>query len=344
MLNLAMQLLQDLAAARALETGARRFVSGTALATRHGVTRTAIWKAIVQLRELGAVVEAVPHRGYRLAQPSSSLDGEGVRARLAPATLARLRHGECAGAIVSTNTVLLERGAPPVGQFDFLTAEHQSAGRGRRGRSWLAPPGGAICLSWSWRFEALASQVGALSLAVGVAALRALAQCGVQGIGLKWPNDLVTAGGKLGGILIEIRAEAGGPTQVVAGLGLNVALDPALRREIGELGLAPVDLAHASLSSAGSRPPSRNDLVAALLDHQVAAMLAFGEQGLAPFLAEFEAADALRGRQVLLQGAHAGFDRGVACGLAPDGALQVEHGGRIHRIIAGEVSVRSATT
>jgi BirA family transcriptional regulator, biotin operon repressor / biotin---[acetyl-CoA-carboxylase] ligase len=343
-LNLSMQLLQDLAAERALETGARRFVSGTALATRHDVTRSAIWKAVGQLRELGAIIEAVPHRGYRLAQPSSPLDADGVRSRLAPATAKRLRTGECAGAIVSTNSVLLERGAPPAGRFDFLTAEHQSAGRGRRGRSWLAPPGGAICLSWSWRFEALAAQIGALSLAVGVAARRALAQCGVQGIGLKWPNDLVTAQGKLGGILIEMRAEAGGPMHVVAGLGLNVALDPALSRRIGELGQAPADLAHAGLLAAGTGPPARNALVAALLDQQVAAMLDFGEKGLAPFLAEFKAADELRGRQVQLQGAHAGFDTGTACGIAADGALQVEHDGRIHRIIAGEVSVRGATT
>jgi BirA family biotin operon repressor/biotin-[acetyl-CoA-carboxylase] ligase len=343
MLPLASRLLQDLASEREQEGSARRFVSGEALAARHGVTRTAIWKAISQLRELGTPIEAVPHQGYRLALPSSPLDADGVRARLASATVARLRNGECIGAIASTNTQLLERGAPPVGQFDFLTAEYQSAGRGRRGRSWLSPPGGAICLSWSWRFEALAAQVGALSLAVGVATVRALAQCGMHGIGLKWPNDLVTPHGKLGGILIEMRAEAGGPTQVVAGLGLNVALDPALRRQIGELGQTPVDLVQVGLAS-GTRAPSRNDLVAALLDHQVAALLEFGEQGLAPFLAEFETADALRGRQVQLQGANATFDSGTARGIAPDGALRVEHEGRIHRIIAGEVSVRSATT
>jgi BirA family transcriptional regulator, biotin operon repressor / biotin---[acetyl-CoA-carboxylase] ligase len=96
--------------------------------------------------------------------------------------------------------------------------------------------------------------------------------------------------------------------------------------------------------AAGTGPPARNALVAALLDQQVAAMLDFGEKGLAPFLAEFKAADELRGRQVQLQGAHAGFDTGTACGIAADGALQVEHDGRIHRIIAGEVSVRGATT
>jgi BirA family biotin operon repressor/biotin-[acetyl-CoA-carboxylase] ligase len=343
-MKLAMRLLQDLASERALEAGARRFVSGAALATRHHVTRAAVWKAVGQLRELGTSIEAVPHRGYRLAQPSSPLDAQGVCARLAAGTAARLRHGECAGIVDSTNTRLLAREAPPAGRFDFLTAEFQGEGRGRRGRSWLAPPGGAICLSWSWTFDVLASQVGALSLAVGVATLRALEQSGVRGVSLKWPNDLVVASGaagdvrgaKLGGILVEMRAESAGPTHVVAGLGLNLALDRALHRRIAELGQPAADLAQLC-----QPPPARTALVGALLDHQVSALLAFGEHGLTPFLAEYAAADALRDRQVTLQGVHADFDSGVARGIAPDGALQVEQGGRIHRIIAGEVSVRS---
>lgn len=332
-----MRVLQDLAAERAQETGARRFASGAALAARNGVTRTAIWKAVGRLRELGTQIEAVPHRGYRLALPSSPLEAAGVVARLAPPTAARLRNGECAGAVPSTNALLLERGAPPTGAFDFLTAEYQGAGRGRRGRSWLAPPGGAICLSWSWSFDALASQMGALSLAIGVATLQALDACGVHGVGLKWPNDLVTPEGKLGGILVELRAESAGPTHVVAGIGINVALDEVLRGRIREAGQSPVDLAQLC-----QPPPARTMLVAALLDRQVAALLAFAEQGFAPFHAAYDAADRLKGRAVRLHGAHGGLESGVARGVADDGALLVEHEGRIHRIIAGEVSVRNA--
>ncbi|MDR2214636.1 MAG: biotin--[acetyl-CoA-carboxylase] ligase [Nevskiaceae bacterium] len=350
-MELAMRLLQELASQRTQESTARRFVSGAALAERHHVTRAAVWKAIGQLRRLGTPVEAVPHRGYRLTLPCSPLNSADVQALLLPATAARLRSGVCAGSINSTNTQLLARGAPPIGQFDFLTAEYQSAGRGRRGRSWLAPPGGAICLSWSWSFDALPSQIGALSLAVGVAALRALARCDVRGVGLKWPNDLMIPAGmttaaqqtqpprKLGGILIEMRAEAGGPTHVVAGLGLNLALDPALQREVGELGHLP-----AELSQLRQPPPERNTLVAALLNEQVAAMQVFGEKGLLPFLPEFTAADVLTGRAVHLQGANAALTSGIARGVAPDGALRVEHGGQIHRIIAGEVSVRSVAS
>lgn len=339
-MSLALQVLQQLAAARAAEQGVPQPVSGAQLAAHFGVTRSAIWKAIGQLRGYGTEIEAGTHRGYRLAWATSPLHAEGVIARLAPATRARLRQGRCVDSIDSTNTALLECGAPPPGQFDFLTAEHQSAGRGRRGRSWLAPPGGAICLSWSWCFEGMAAQLGALSLAIGVAARRALTGLGLDGIQLKWPNDLVTARGKLGGILIEMRSEAAGPMHVVVGLGLNVALGTALREQVAAAGNVAADLA--SLAP-GGRPPLRNALVAALLNAGVATLDEFARAGFAPFRDEYEAADALAGRVVQVHGGH-GPAGGIARGVAEDGALRVEHEGRIHRIIAGEVSVRAGET
>lgn len=339
-MSLALQILQQLAAARAAETGTPQPVSGAQLAAHFGVTRSAIWKAIGQLREYGTEIEAGTHRGYRLAAATSPLDAEGVIARLQPATRARLREGRCVDAIASTNSALLERGAPPPGQFDFLTAEYQSAGRGRRGRSWLAPPGGAICLSWSWCFEAMDAQFGALSLAIGVAARRALQSLGMQGIGLKWPNDLVTSEGKLGGILIEMRSEAAGPAQVVVGLGLNVALGAALREQVAAAGNVAAELAGLA---PGGLPPPRNAVVAALLDAGVATLDEFARSGFAPFRDEYQAADVLSGRSVQVHGGH-GPAGGIARGVAEDGALQVEQAGQIHRIIAGEVSVRTGET
>jgi BirA family biotin operon repressor/biotin-[acetyl-CoA-carboxylase] ligase len=146
---------------------------------------------------------------------------------------------------------------------------------------------------------------------------------------------VVTPLGKLGGILIEMRSEAGGPVQVVVGLGLNLALGARARERIGELGNAATDLAELT----GAAPPAREVLVAALLDQGVAALAEFAHAGLAPFLAEYRAADALRDRPVQVQGGNLPAD-GVARGVDDDGALKVEHAGRIHRIIAGEVSVR----
>jgi len=332
------ELLHRLACARAAENGTPRYVSGAALAADFNVTRSAIWKAVQRLRELGTGIEAITHHGYRLALPSSPLATEGVLALLQPATRARLRHGQCMAETASTNSALLDRAAPPAGSFDFLTAEFQHAGRGRRGRNWLAAPGGAVCLSWSWCFEGLAGQLGALSLAIGVAALRALAAVGLPPVLLKWPNDLVTAGGKLGGILIEMRSEAAGPVHVVVGLGLNVALGQDARARIDQLGNAAADLAGLVR---GGPLPAREQLAAALLDEGVAALAEFARSGLASFLAEYRAADCLAGRAVeILDGA--GSTAGTARGIDDDGALRVEHGGRIHRIIAGEVSVRGA--
>jgi BirA family biotin operon repressor/biotin-[acetyl-CoA-carboxylase] ligase len=336
-MRFAMSLLQALASARAGEQSARHFVSGAQLATQFGVTRSAVWKAVEELRELGTEVEAVTHQGYRLAHPASPLDAAGIRALLPPTTMSMLRQGECLGSTSSTNSVLLERGVPPSGQFDFLTAEHQDAGRGRRGRVWLAPPGGAICLSWSWCFEGMAAQLGALSLVIGVACLRALQSQGVPGVQLKWPNDLVSGDGKLGGILIEMRSESAGPVQIVVGLGLNMALGGSLRERIDASGNHPVDLC--SLVPA-REVPARNALVAALLHHGVLAMQEFTRNGFLPFCDEFSQADALRNRPVSVQG-NAAVAAGIARGVDPDGALRVEQGGSIHRIIGGEVSVRA---
>lgn len=336
-MQLAMQVLQALTAQRAAETGARRFVSGAQLAGQFGVTRSAVWKSVGRLRRLGTGIEAVTHRGYRLALPASPLEDAAIRADLRPETRSALRSGECAGIVESTSSVLLARAAPPPGQFDYIAAEYQSAGRGRRGRSWLAPPGGAVCLSWSWCFASMPAQLGALSLAIGVAGLRALAAQGVTGVQLKWPNDLVTSHGKLGGILIEMRSEAAGPVHLVIGIGLNMALGRTFGERIEAGNLAAVDVY--SLLPAG-RTMARSPLAAGLLNEGIAAIQRFARDGFEPFRGEYAAADALRDRQVRLQGG-VGIDSGVARGVDADGALLVARGGQVHRVLSGEVSVRA---
>jgi BirA family biotin operon repressor/biotin-[acetyl-CoA-carboxylase] ligase len=287
---------------------------------------------------MGTAIEAVTNRGYRLALPTTPLDGSSVRALLPPELRATLREGDCAGEVDSTNAQLLARAIPPAGQFDFLTAEYQTAGRGRRGRSWLAPPGGAVCLSWSWCFEGLSAAMGALSLAVGVSTLRALRKLGIDGVRLKWPNDLVTAEGKLGGILIEMRTESGGPVHGVIGIGVNLALSPELRATLADMGTPAADLAGLV---APALPPGRAELTAALLCEGIHTMREFEARGFAPYLDEYQAADALRDRPVKLQG-NGAVENGVARGVDGQGALRVEHRGQIHRIIAGDVSVRTA--
>jgi BirA family biotin operon repressor/biotin-[acetyl-CoA-carboxylase] ligase len=312
-----------------------QFRSGTELAAVCGVSRGAIWKAIAQLRALGVGVHAVPNRGYRLPAATALLARERIVKLLPRSVAIGLRIGQCVWRTGSTNTDLLLRDAPAVGQFDFLTAEYQSAGRGRRARSWFAPPGGAICLSLSWCFAALPRDISALSLAVGVCALRALADSGVSGAALKWPNDLVVGNAKLGGILIELRAEAGGPAYVVIGLGLNVALGDAVLRQVAASGTLAADL-----SALGAAQPDRNRLAAALIGRLVMGLRAFQIDGFAAFAAEWRAADALAGRPVVIS-SNGGSIAGHARGIDSGGALCLETRDGVQRFVSGEVSARA---
>ena len=311
-----------------------RFHSGEQLAQALGVSRSAIWKAAGTLRDLGATLHAVRNRGYRLAGASDALDAAKIRERLAPEVRDHVRSVEAAWSTASTNSVLLGRANPPSATSEVFLAEYQTAGRGRRGREWLASPGGAICLSLSWTFREVPRDLGALSLGMGVCTLRALRELGVAGAGLKWPNDLLLGERKFGGVLIELRAESAGPACVVIGIGVNMALGAALLQRIAETGIAATDL-----KSAGLAEPSRNSVAAALVSACLRGLLVFEREGLKPFIEEWRAADALRGRPVDVTAAE-GIAHGVARGVDVHGALLVETPQGVRRFIAGDVTLR----
>jgi BirA family transcriptional regulator, biotin operon repressor / biotin---[acetyl-CoA-carboxylase] ligase len=311
------------------------FHSGEQLATRLGVSRSAIWKAIAALRELGATLHAERNRGYRLAHGREPLDASAILKHLAREVRDHVVSIEVAWSVPSTNTRLLERANPASGTSEVMLAEYQSAGRGRRGRAWLAPPGGAICLSSSWAFREVPQDLGALSLVIGVCAHQVLREQGVAGVALKWPNDLLVGERKLGGVLIELRAESTGPACAVIGIGLNVALGAELLEEISATGTAATDLASAGLATL-----SRNALAAALIGACVRGLIQFEHEGLKPFIEEWRSADALRGRPVSVNAAH-GMTRGLARGIDLHGALIVETPQGLKRFIAGDVTVRA---
>jgi len=311
-----------------------RFHSGEQLARSLGVSRSAIWKAAGALRELGATLHAVRNRGYRLAGASEPLDAAKIRAALARDVRDHVRSVEATWSTASTNSVLLARANPPAAMSEVFLTEYQTAGRGRRGRAWLASPGGAICLSLSWTFREVPRDLGALSLVIGVCALRALRELGVAGAGLKWPNDLLHGERKLGGVLIELRAESSGPACVVIGIGLNMALGAALLEKISETGMAATDLASAGLAQA-----SRNSVAAALVSACLRGLRAFEREGLTPFIEEWRTADALRGRPVDVT-AGDGVAHGLARGVDVHGALLVETPQGVRRFISGDVTVR----
>jgi BirA family biotin operon repressor/biotin-[acetyl-CoA-carboxylase] ligase len=312
-----------------------RFHSGEELALALGVSRSAIWKATGALKDLGATLHAVRNRGYRLAVASDPLEGDKIRGQLAREVRDHVQRVEALWSTESTNSVLSARPNPPPGSSEVCLAEYQSAGRGRRGRAWLAPPGGAICLSLSWTFREVPPDLGALGLVIGVCALRALQELGVAGAALKWPNDLLVGDRKLGGVLIELRGESAGPACVVIGIGVNVALGGSLLEKIAALGLAATDL-----KSAGLEDVSRNTIAAALVSACLRGLVAFEREGLKPFAEEWRLADALRGRSVDVT-AGAGIARGLARGIDVHGALLVETRQGVERFIAGDVTVRA---
>lgn len=317
----------------------REFHSGEALAADLKVTRAAIWKAVEQLRELGVSLEAQAHKGYRLAAGVGALAPEKITAELPPDLRARIEALCVEWNLESTNTRLLEALPPAAGNAVVLLAECQTGGRGRRGRGWVASPGGAICLSLSWQFAEMPTDLSALSLIVGLCTTHALRELGAEDVRLKWPNDLVTPRGKLGGILIEMRAEAGGPVHVVIGIGLNVRLDDTARAAVARTGNVADDLRHAQ---GAGETTDRNTVVAVLLRHLLPALEAFPRHGFAPHLAAWGAVDALYDRGVSVDNAGE-TTRGVARGVDAHGALLVETPTGVHRFISGEVSVRAET-
>ena len=307
--------------------------SGEELAAALSVSRAAVWKRLQQLGDWGIALEARAGSGYRLASALDLLDATEIRASLPQAAAERLRNLEVHEELESTSDRLLEVDDLPPESFDACLAEFQSAGRGRRGRRWIAPFASGLCLSVNWSYRDAPATLGALSLAAGVAVLRALRRLGFAELSLKWPNDIVHRDGKLGGILIDLRGEAAGPAYFVVGVGLNVRLPDTVRDGLRAEGVDAVDLA-----SLGA-PPGRSLVASALISELALALIEFGARGMTAFAEEWRSADALAGRRVrVIQGGQS--LEGLAQGVDTDGALLVDVEGDRRRILSGEVSVR----
>lgn len=308
--------------------------TGDELAEAGGLTRAAIWKRIEGLRAAGIEIEARPGRGYALAQPLDWLDMGAVTGMLAEDARNELAGLEVAWSLDSTNSELLRRPFPEKGTTALL-AERQTGGRGRRGREWASPLAAHLYLSLARQFGGGLARLGGLSLVAGVAAAGALHEAGFAGVRLKWPNDLVVVRPqglhKLGGLLVEGAGEHAGPARAVIGLGVNVRMPAAHAARIGQ--------PWTDLQSLSAAPVSRNRMAALLLSHLLPALRRFDAEGLAPFLDRYAALDVLAGREVDVHAAE-GVRRGVACGIADDGALRVRIDGAERRVHAGEVSVR----
>jgi BirA family transcriptional regulator, biotin operon repressor / biotin---[acetyl-CoA-carboxylase] ligase len=316
-----------------------RVHSGEALAQRLSMSRTGIWKGIERLRAHHIDVAAIPRSGYSLPHAVELLDAAKIERVIGASQRETIEDLAVHFEVGSTNTLLLDEQQPARPGARIVLAELQTAGRGRLGRSWLAPFGSGIALSVAWNFADTPNDLPALSLAVGVAITRGLARLGANTVKLKWPNDVWLDDRKLGGVLIELRVEAGGPAMVVIGIGINVNMPAALRASIERDGVSPADLGEVCPDA------SRNAVAGAVIDEVLIVLAAFARDGFAPFREEWIQLDALCNRHVdVLLGKRK--HSGVAAGIDRDGRFILrghpEADGMVResKFISGEVSLR----
>lgn len=313
---------------RVLADGERH--SGELLEKTLGLSRAELRNCIDRIEALGVRVSEVRGRGYRIEESLDLIDRDALVARLEAscAVLSVDVLDECS----STNTALAElavRGAP---HGATLVAEHQSAGRGRRGNSWRSAVGGSLTFSLLWRFPRGPGALSGLSLAIAVGVARALAQAAAADVQVKWPNDVYCRGRKLAGILIETFGDARGPSTAIVGVGLNYRLGAAIRRGIDQ----PV----IDLASCAAAVPSRTELLGALLESLASTLDRFTRRGFAPFRDEWLRRHAWQGRRVALSLADRRVAEGAVVGVAEDGALLLASSRGIECFYSGELSLR----
>jgi BirA family biotin operon repressor/biotin-[acetyl-CoA-carboxylase] ligase len=308
------------------------FHSGEVLADRLGVSRASVFNALADVADYGVELQRIRGRGYRLARPWQRLEqGEILRWLNHDAGQFNI---EIMPQATSSNTLLLQRtrletanGVDSSGSV--LVVELQTAGRGRIGRPWHSALGGTLTFSLLWRFDCGLNALSGLSLAVGVAIARALELFGAQGVRLKWPNDILTPQGKLGGVLIETQGDMLGPSTVVIGIGLNCTLPPSMARQI--------DQPASALNEVCRDMPTRNQLLAAVLRELVCVLREFAQDGFTASRTEWERYHIHRDKPVQLRMADGSSVSGIARGVSNNGELCLETTQGMRRFNSGEV-------
>lgn len=227
----------------------------------------------------------------------------------------------------STNTELMRRAEAGAASGTVIAAECQTAGRGRMGRTWLSAPGDSLTFSLLWRFAPGTFPYG-LSLAVGVALAEALEAAGVEGVALKWPNDVLRDGRKLAGVLIEL--VPGAPHAAVIGIGLNLRLPTAM----------PEDVKAIAAALNGEVRPA--ELLARLLEHLHRVLTEFAEGGFIVLRDRWLSHCAHLDAPVQIISEHTPPMKGQCVGVDVDGALLVETSVCVQRVLSGDVSLRPA--
>lgn len=304
--------------------------SGQDLASEFSLSRATISNVLTQAAGLGVKIHAVRGRGYSMPNAVVWLDKARIRETLAYA--APEFELVIEDSVDSTNSRLMSAALEGASEGTVVVAEHQKAGRGRRGRHWCAPVGGSLTFSVLWRFEGGLQAMNGLSLVIGLAVVRALNRYCSCPVKLKWPNDILVEHRKLAGILIEVQGDMDGAAFAVAGVGLNVRLEESHREAIDQ---AVVDLAELEVSA------DRNALLATCLLEMRDVLRRFRQAGFATLRDDWLKNDAYLGKPVILRLADDQSVTGLSEGVDDQGALVLRTASGERRTFhGGEISLR----
>ena len=309
--------------------------SGEVLGAALGVSRMAVWKHIKALHELGIDISVQRGKGYRLPATLELLERERILAATASPCAKAISDIHVHLEVDSTNNWLREVALNGAASGTVCVAEMQSAGRGRRGRTWVSPFAASLYLSLLWRANCGAAALGGLSLVTGIAILRALQSLGIEGAGLKWPNDVLAGRDKLAGVLIDVVGESNGPCALIVGVGINMNMPGEAAHAIDQ---SWTDLRRLD----GDTVLSRNELAGRVLTELIPVIELFEREGLQPFLDDWRRYDLVSGQRVDLLLPNERIS-GTACGIDDGGALLVNTRDGRRRFLSGDVSLRVAS-
>jgi BirA family biotin operon repressor/biotin-[acetyl-CoA-carboxylase] ligase len=307
------------------------FVSGEVLAARVGLSRAGVWKRLHRLKSLGYTIEGEPRRGYRLvAVPDKLLPGEILYQLETKSLRGPIYHFDTAD---STNDRAKILGTQGAAEGTMVVTETQTAGRGRLGRTWSSPPGQGIYVSVLLRPALPPTELPQITLSTAVAVVRALTRAVNVTPGIKWPNDLILNGKKLGGILTEMETESDQIRYLVVGMGLNIN-NSEFPLELG--GRAT------SLFKEEGRRFSRLAILKAWLEEFEILYQQFLARGFPEILGEWQQHSVTLGKYVAVRQGPRQVE-GLAREVAPDGALVLETArGEVVRVTSGEITLESA--
>lgn len=294
------------------------------------ITRSAVWKIMHKLSELGIPVERHQGKGYRFTRPVQMLDKDLIWSKLSPEIQCHIPTFELVDTLASTNNYMLEQIKAGKPSGSLVLCEHQTAGRGRLGRTWHSPYAANIYFALYWHFDKDTSELSGLSQVVSVAVLKSLQQNNVPNLCLKWPNDIYHRDKKLAGVLIDMIGESHSATDTVIGVGVNISMHT--KENV-------IDQPWTDIHTITDKFPDRNQIIMALIESIYCDLLEFSKNGFESFAKRWSEQDCLANKPVIAINGKQTIE-GVAKGVGSLGELLIETAEGLVPFLNGSVKLR----